>query len=328
MLAICAKRGTMISYIIKRCLRIIPLLLIVSIVMFLVLNLLPGNAVTQILSDMGTVEQKEALEARFGLDLPVPVQYWKWLTNFIRGDMGKSFMTSKPVADMILERVPVTAEMILLALSLAIVIGIPAGIFCAVKRGKGTDYFLSTIAMAELAMPQFWIGMLLIMLLAVNLNILPASGFTRFNLDPARNLRSMILPTVTLGISLAAAIIRQTRSAMLDAIHQDFVITARSKGVAEGKIFAKHALRNALLPVVTAISSQINDMVGGAFVIETLFLLPGMGKMIVDAIYQRDYPVVMAGTMVVVTFVVLVNLCADILNTIIDPRISQKTLKS
>ena len=305
----------MISYIIKRCLRIIPLLLIVSIVMFLVLNLLPGNAVTQILSDMGTVEQKEALEARFGLDLPVPVQYWKWLTNFIRGDMGKSFMTSKPVADMILERV-------------AIVIGIPAGIFCAVKRGKGTDYFLSTIAMAELAMPQFWIGMLLIMLLAVNLNILPASGFTRFNLDPARNLRSMILPTVTLGISLAAAIIRQTRSAMLDAIHQDFVITARSKGVAEGKIFAKHALRNALLPVVTAISSQINDMVGGAFVIETLFLLPGMGKMIVDAIYQRDYPVVMAGTMVVVTFVVLVNLCADILNTIIDPRISQKTLKS
>ncbi len=315
MLAICAKRGTMISYIIKRCLRIIPLLLIVSIVMFLVLNLLPGNAVTQILSDMGTVEQKEALEARFGLDLPVPVQYWKWLTNFIRGDMGKSFMTSKPVADMILERV-------------AIVIGIPAGIFCAVKRGKGTDYFLSTIAMAELAMPQFWIGMLLIMLLAVNLNILPASGFTRFNLDPARNLRSMILPTVTLGISLAAAIIRQTRSAMLDAIHQDFVITARSKGVAEGKIFAKHALRNALLPVVTAISSQINDMVGGAFVIETLFLLPGMGKMIVDAIYQRDYPVVMAGTMVVVTFVVLVNLCADILNTIIDPRISQKTLKS
>lgn len=320
--------NNMISYIIKRCLRVIPLLLIVSILMFLVLNLLPGNAVTQILSDMGTVEQKEALEERFGLNLPVPVQYWKWLTSFVQGDMGKSFMTSKPVADKIWERVPVTAEMILLAISLAIVIGVPAGIFCAVRRGKASDYILSTVAVVELSMPQFWIGMLLIMLLAVHLKILPASGFTRFSMDPARNLRSMILPTITLGISLAAAIIRQTRSAMLDAIHQDFVITARSKGLKESKIFAKHALRNALLPVVTAIASQINDMVGGAFVIETLFLLPGMGKMIVDAIYQRDYPVVMAGTMLIVTFIVLVNLLADILNILIDPRISQKTLNS
>lgn len=318
----------MISYIIKRCIRIIPLLLIVSMVMFLVLNLLPGNAVTQILSDMGTVEQKEALEERYGLNLPVPVQYWKWLTNFVQGDMGKSFMTSKPVAEKILERIPVTAEMILLAILLAILIGIPAGIYCAVKRGKAADYILSTVTMVELSMPQFWIGMLLIMLLAVNLQVLPASGFTRFSVDPLRNLRSMIMPTITLGVSLAAAIIRQTRSAMLDAIHQDFVITARSKGVKESKVFVKHALRNALLPVITAISSQINDMIGGAFVIETLFLLPGMGKMIVDAIYQRDYPVVMAGTMVVVAFVVIVNLCADILNTIIDPRISQKTLNS
>ena len=318
----------MISYIIKRCIRIIPLLLIVSMVMFLVLNLLPGNAVTQILSDMGTIEQKEALEDRYGLNLPVPVQYWKWLTNFVQGDMGKSFMTSKPVAEKILERIPVTAEMILLAILLAILIGIPAGIYCAVKRGQAADYILSTVTMVELSMPQFWIGMLLIMLLAVNLQVLPASGFTRFSVDPLRNLRSMIMPTITLGISLAAAIIRQTRSAMLDAIHQDFVITARSKGVKESKVFVKHALRNALLPVITAISSQINDMIGGAFVIETLFLLPGMGKMIVDAIYQRDYPVVMAGTMVVVAFVVIVNLCADILNTIIDPRISQKTLNS
>lgn len=318
----------MISYIIKRILRIIPLLLIVSIVMFLVLNLLPGNAVTQILSDMGTVEQKQALEARYGLDLPVPVQYWKWLTSFLKGDMGKSFMTSKPVAEKIWERIPITAEMILFAIILAVLIGIPAGILCAVRRGKLTDYIMSTVAVVELSMPQFWIGMLLIMLLAVNLKVLPASGFTRFSIDPLRNLRSMIMPTITLGISLAAAIIRQTRSAMLDAIHQDYVVTARSKGVKESRVFAKHALRNALLPVVTAISMQINDMVGGAFVIETLFLLPGMGKMMVDAIYQRDYPVVMAGTMVVVAFIVLVNLCVDILNTVIDPRISQKTLNS
>ncbi len=318
----------MISYIIKRCLRTIPLLLIVSILMFLVLNLLPGNAVTQILSDMGTVEQKAALEERYGLNLPISVQYWKWLTNFFRGDMGKSFMTSKPVAEKIFERIPVTAEMIVLAIALAILIGIPCGIFCAVRRGKTTDYILSTVAMIELSMPQFWIGMLLIMLLAVYMKVLPASGFTRFSIDPIRNLRSMIMPTITLGISLAAAIIRQTRSAMLDAIHQDYVITARAKGVKESRVFVKHALRNSLLPVVTAISSQINDMIGGAFVIETLFLLPGMGKMIVDAIYQRDYPVVMAGTMIVVTFIVIVNLCADILNTVIDPRISQKTLNS
>ncbi|MDO4572215.1 MAG: ABC transporter permease, partial [Clostridia bacterium] len=212
----------MISYIIKRCLRVIPLLLLVSIVMFLVLSMLPGNAVTNILSDMGTTEQKEQLEARFGLDLPVPVQYWKWLTNFIRGDMGTSFLTSQPVVKRLAERVPVTLEMILLSIVLAVLIGVPIGILCAVKRGKAVDYVMSTVSMFEMAMPQFWIGMLFILLFAVNLNLLPASGFTRFSVDPLKNLRSMIMPSITLALSLSAGIIRQTRSAMLDAMHQDY----------------------------------------------------------------------------------------------------------
>ena len=310
------------TYIVKKVISIIPLLLIVSIIMFLFMNLLPGNVVDSILSEGGTVEQQQKLMEKYGLNLPMYVQYWTWLTNCVRGDMGVSHFSGQEVSDRLAERFPVTLELILISIVIAILVGVTVGLLCAVKRNKPADYVLSTISMVGVAMPAFWLGMLLIMLISVKLQWLPASGFVKFSVDPIENLKSMILPSITLGLSLAAPIARQTRSAMLDALSQDYITTAYSKGLKNKLVFWKHALRNALIPVVTSITNQINGLIGGAFVVETVFLIPGMGKSMVDAINQRDNPVVMGLSMAVVITVVIVNLVADILNAYIDPRIT------
>lgn len=304
----------------------IPLLLLVSMIMFTIINLLPGNAATIILSETGgTVEDLENLEAELGIDRPIYEQYVDWLGNFIKGDMGTSYLTSQPVERRIQERLPVTIELIILSIALAVIIGIPIGILCAVRRNKMIDYIMSTISMIGVAMPQFWLGILFVLLFSVQLGVLPASGFTSFSKDIGQNLKSMLLPTVTLALSLSAPIIRQTRSAMLDTLNQDYILTAKAKGQKEWKIYLVHALRNALVPVITAITSQINSMIGGVFVIETLFLLPGMGKSMVDAIFQRDYPIVMGIAMTVVICIVLINLITDIIYLFIDPRISMNS---
>ena len=308
---------------IRKIILTIPLLLLVSIIMFTVINMLPGNAAMVILGDAGgSVEQLEQLEAKLGLDQPVPVQYFNWLKRFVTGDMGTSYLTNQPVVKRIQERLPVTLELILLSTVLAVLIGIPVGILCAVKRNKPIDYVLSTLSMIGVAMPQFWLGILFILLFSVTLGWIPASGFEKFSVDAARNLQSMLMPSVVLALSLSAPIARQTRSAMLDTLNQDYIMTARAKGQRDLNIFMVHALRNALVPVITAITSQINSMIGGVFVIETLFLLPGMGKSMVDAIFQQDYPIVMGIAMTVVSCIVLINLVTDIIYIFIDPRIS------
>lgn len=308
---------------IRKIILTIPLLLLVSIIMFTVINMLPGNAAMVILGDAGgSVEQLEQLEAKLGLDQPIPVQYVNWLKRFVTGDMGTSYLTNQPVVKRIQERLPVTLELILLSTVLAVLIGIPVGILCAVKRNKPIDYVLSTLSMIGVAMPQFWLGILFILLFSVTLGWIPASGFEKFSVDAARNLQSMLMPSVVLALSLSAPIARQTRSAMLDTLNQDYIMTARAKGQRDLNIFMVHALRNALVPVITAITSQINSMIGGVFVIETLFLLPGMGKSMVDAIFQQDYPIVMGIAMTVVSCIVLINLVTDIIYIFIDPRIS------
>ena len=313
----------MLNTIVRKVLLTIPLLLLVSILMFTVINMLPGNAATIILGDNGgSVEQLEQVEEKLGLNQSLPKQYLNWLKNFVRGNLGTSYLTSQPVIKRIQERLPVTLELILLSILLAVIIGIPVGIICAVKRNKAVDYILITLSMIGVAMPQFWLGILFVLLFSVKLKLLPASGFTYFSVDAAKNLKTMLMPAVTLALSLSAPIARQTRSAMLDTLSQDYVMTAKAKGQSEVKIYLVHALRNALVPVITAITSQINSMVGGVFVIETLFLLPGMGKSMVDAIFQRDYPIVMGIAMVVVTCIIIINLITDIVYVFIDPRIS------
>ena len=236
--------------------------------------------------------------------------------------MGTSYLTNQPVLKRIQERLPVTLELILLSTLLAVLIGIPAGILCAVRRNQPIDYLISTLSMIGVAIPQFWLGILFILLFSVTLGWIPASGFEKFSVDAARNLQAMLMPSVVLALSLSAPIARQTRSAMLDTLNQDYIMTARAKGQRDLNIFLVHALRNALVPVITAITSQINSMIGGVFVIETLFLLPGMGKSMVDAIFQQDYPIVMGIAMVVVSCIVLINLITDVIYIFIDPRIS------
>lgn len=313
----------MFNSIIRKVLLTIPLLLLVSIIMFLIINMLPGNAAMVMLGDLGgSVEQLEQLEDKLGLNDPVYVQYFRWLKNFLSGNLGKSMLTGQEVSKRISERLPVTLELIGFSILLAVLIGIPVGIICAVRRNKPIDYILSTISMIGVGMPQFWLGILFVLLFSVKLGWLPASGFTKFSVDAVKNLRVMLMPSVTLALSLAAPIARQTRSAILDTLSQDYILTARAKGQSEAKIYLVHALRNALVPVITAITSQINSMIGGAFVIETLFLLPGMGKSMVDAIFQRDYPIVMGIAMIVVMCIVVINLITDILYIFIDPRIS------
>ena len=313
----------MLNSILRKILLTIPLLLLVSIIMFTVINMLPGNAAMVMLADIGgSVEQLQDLEAELGLDQPVYVQYFNWLKGFVQGNLGTSILTSQPVAKRIQERLPVTLELIAFSLGLAILIGIPSGILCAVKRNKPIDYILSTVSMIGVGMPQFWLGILFVLLFSVKLRWLPASGFTKFRVDAAKNLKVMLMPSVTLALSLAAPITRQTRSAMLDTLNQDYILTAKAKGQSSAKIYMVHALRNALVPVITAITSQINSMIGGVFVIETLFLLPGMGKSMVDAIFQRDYPIVMGVAMIVVICIVIINLLTDIAYIFIDPRIS------
>lgn len=314
------------SAIIRKILWSIPLLLLVSIMMFGVIHMLPGNAALSMLGDSGgSAEQVQQLEEKMGLTDPIYVQYFNWISNFVKGDMGTSYLTSQPVSKRIMERLPVTLELIVCSVVLAVIIGIPIGIICAVKRNKAIDYFMSTIAMIGVAMPQFWLGILFVLLFSVELGWLPASGYVTFAADPLRHMKSMIMPSVTLALSLAAPIIRQTRSAMLDTLSQDYIMTAKAKGQNSIGIFVKHALRNALVPVITAITSQINGMIGGVFVIETLFLMPGMGKSMVDAIFQRDYPVIMGIAMVVVGCIVVINLVTDIIYIFIDPRISLDT---
>lgn len=313
----------MVSAIVKKILWSIPLLLLVSMIMFGVIHMLPGNAALVMLGDAGgSAEQVQKLEESMGLTDPLYVQYFHWISNFVKGDMGTSYLTSQPVAKRIVERLPVTLELIVCSVVLAVIIGIPIGILCAVKRNKLVDYIMSTIAMIGVAMPQFWLGILFVLLFSVDLGWLPASGYVTFATNSMRHIQSMIMPSVTLALSLAAPIIRQTRSAMLDTLSQDYIMTAKAKGQNSVGIFVKHALRNALVPVITAITSQINGMIGGVFVIETLFLMPGMGKSMVDAIFQRDYPIIMGIAMVVVSCIVLINLITDIIYIFIDPRIS------
>ena len=312
----------MATQIVKKLLSIIPLVLIISIIMFALINMLPGDAALALLGDSGTLEQVEQMREELGLNDSMPAQYWNWLKGVLQGDLGDSMFTGQPVIDRITERMPVTFELILLSVVFATIIGVPLGIVCAVKRNHMSDYILSAVSMVGVAMPAFWVGMLLIILFSTKLHLLPASGYVPFFVDPLGNLKTMVLPVFATGIALTATIVRQTRSAMLDVLGQDYMMTAKSKGVKYRVQLFRHALKNALIPVITAISMQIAGMIGGSVVIETVFLLPGMGKSMVDAIFQRDYPIVMGEALVIAVFIILLNTLVDVIYIFIDPRIS------
>lgn len=311
----------MIKYIGKRLLQLVPMLLIVTFLVFAMSLALPGDPTTAILGENATFEQREAVRAELGLDRAVPVQYLTWLGNLLQGDFGTSWRTGEDVTAMLMLSVPITLELTLLSILLAIVIGIPAGMLASIYRGTVFDFGISVLAMSSLAVPYFWAGMLLIILFSVNLQWLPPSGFEPFLEDPLGNLRALILPSLTIGTAMAALVMRQTRAAMTQVMAQDYIRTARAKGARPGRVVFRHGLRNCLIPVTTVIGLQVGTLIGGAVVTETIFSLPGLGRMIVNGIFWRDFPVVQGGIVVIVLFVMLVNLLTDLVYTLLDPRL-------
>lgn len=306
----------------KKILSLIPLLFAISIILFLLISMLPGDAALTIVGEGSDLSSVEAARERLGLDRPIYIQYFTWLKKILSGNLGNSYISNQPVAEKLLERLPVTFELAIIALVIATLIAIPVGVFSAVRRNSLMDNVISVFSMLGIAIPPFWLGMLLILLFSVTLNWLPASGYVPFFQNPMQNLKSMIMPAFCIGVSYAASLTRQTRSAMLDVLDMDYINTARVKGLKRRIVIWKHALRNALIPVITVFAMQLGRLIGGTVVVETVFVLPGIGKSIVDGITMRDYPVVMGFVLAVAVFIVVINTIVDILYIFLDPRVS------
>ncbi|MEA5016758.1 MAG: ABC transporter permease [Candidatus Limiplasma sp.] len=318
----------MTSMILKKLFSIIPLLLLVSIILFVLINLLPGDAAMSMVTEGASEDYLNKVRMEMGLDQPPLIRYFQWLGNVLRGDFGKSLISNQQVSVKLAQRLPVTLEITLAAMVVSILIAVPLGILSAIRRNSVFDMIGSFVSMLGIAMPPFWMGMLLVLVFSVNLGVLPASGFVPFAVDPLGNLRSILMPSVCIGVAFAATVMRQTRSALLEVLEQDYITTAYAKGLKGRFVIWKHALRNALIPVVTVITMQIGRLIGGAVVTETVFALPGVGREIVDAILARDYPVVMGMILVVAALVVVTNALVDVLYILIDPRISTQAKKS
>jgi peptide/nickel transport system permease protein len=308
-------------YILRRLIHLVPVLFVVSIVVFSITLLLPGDPTLAILGEQASQAERLALREKMGLDRPIVLQYATWLGSAMTGDLGRSLRTQEPVAEMLAARIPVTLQLTLGAIVFAVIIGVPLGIIAALKRNSWIDVMCSATAMSGVAMPYFWTAILLIILFSLVLRWLPPSGYTPFFSDPVGNLKLMILPTLTVGMAMSALVMRQTRTAMLQILSQDFIRTARAKGVSELRIVLRHALRNALIPVITVIGLQTGALVGGAVVTETVFGMPGLGRMVVEGIFERDFAAVQGAILVIVAGVLAVNLLTDLFYAALDRRI-------
>lgn len=311
----------MLKYTVYRLGQMAPVLFFVSIIIFGLTVMLPGDPTVTILGEFSTPAQREIARVQYGLDQPVPVQYVRWIGRVAKGDFGRSLRTNERVLDLMVERLPVTVEVSILSIVIAIGMGVPLGIAAAVWRNTWIDVTASSVALSSLAIPHFWVGILLIQLFSLVLGWLPPSGFVPLFEDPVQNLRLMIMPALTLGTAFAALIMRQTRASILEVLGEDYIRTARAKGLSETVVLLKHALRNALIPVVTVTGLQVGKVLGGSVITETIFSLPGLGRMVVEAIFSRDFPVVQGGVLFIVLVILMVNLVTDLIYTSLDPRI-------
>ena len=314
----------MLTYLARRVvLVVLPTLLGISILVFTAMRLIPGNFV-DILIGIGpdvSEEQREAIARSYGLDAPAPVQYLRWLGHTMRGDMGTSLRTGDPVEQMILDRLPATLELAALATLVSLLIAIPAGIVSAVRRNGAIDAVARLVALVGLSIPNFLLGTLLILFISLKWPVLPTTGFVPISDGLWPNLKSLVLPTISLGALLAASIMRMTRSALLEELGKEYLTVARAKGLSGRTVVLGHALRNALVPVVTVIGIQTGYLLGGTVIVEQLFAVPGVGRLALDAVLQRDYPLVQGTTLFIAGTFVLVNLLTDVIYGLIDPRI-------
>lgn len=311
----------MTAFIIRRFLILIPTFLGITLVVFAAMKLIPGDPIIALLQDSYTEELAAELRVQLGLDRPLPVQYAIWLRDLFSGNWGTSIISRQPVLDEILQRLPITIELLILALFFALVIAIPIGIISAVKRNTMIDYGAMTFAMLGISLPEFFLGALLLIFFSLGLQWLPATGYVPFFEDPVDNLRHLLLPALTLGMTRAALIARLMRNSMLEVIRQDYIDTARAKGLSEFIVINKHALKNALIPTVTVVGLQIGYLIGGAIIVESLFAIPGIGSFGIDGILQRDYPMVQAFSVVAASGFIFTNFVVDVVYTFLDPRI-------
>ena len=314
-------------FIARRLVATVPLLVLISILAFSLVLLLPGDPALAILGDeVANANDKQAyyaLRAEMGLDEPIPIQYLRWAGKMLSGDLGMSIRNQTPIAETIGAKILPTAELALLAAILSLLIALPAGIISALRPNSLADAGATLAALSGVAVPHFFLGVLLIYAFAVGLRILPPSGYVAPWEDLGQNLRLMIMPTFTVGTGLAAILMRQVRSALIEVLQQEYVITARSKGLGERAVVIGHALKNAAIPVITIMGQQVGTLIGGAVVTETIFAIPGMGRLIVDSISYRDFPVVQATVLVLSISVLAANLTTDIIYGYLDPRIRQ-----
>ncbi|KWS09679.1 ABC transporter permease [Pseudomonas fragariae (ex Marin et al. 2024)] len=311
----------MLMFILRRLLSSIPTLILVSLFVFTLQKLLPGDPVLAMAGEERDPAVMEYLRDKYRLDDPIPLQYLNWVGNVLTGDLGTSLRTEQPVTTLLASKLPVTIELAVLALLIALLIGIPTGIISAVRKGTAVDYGANVVALSGISIPHFWLGILLIMVFAVKLQWLPASGFVPMGEDFGQNLKTLILPAFVLGAGLSGILMRHTRSAMLEVLRTDYVRTARAKGLFPRTVILKHALRNALMPIVTLTTLLFGELLGGAVLTEQVFSIPGFGKMIVDAVFNRDYAVVQGVVLCVAIGFLMLNLLADVLYRLINPRL-------
>ncbi|PAE40137.1 ABC transporter permease [Bacillus sp. 7884-1] len=309
------------KFLVRRLLLTIPILFLVSILTFSLIHMIPGDPARVILGQEATPEAYESLRAELGLDKPIVVQYVTWVGNVVTGDLGLSITDRVPVTELIFQRLPATVELTIGTFVVALLIAFPAGILAAVRRGTVIDYTSTFIALGGMSIPSFWLAMMAIIYFSVELGWLPASGYVPFSENPVQNLMAMILPCLATGLRESAVLMRMLRSSLLEVVNMDFVRTAKAKGLNEVKTILGHVLRNAMIPVVTTSGLMIAGLLGGLVITESIFSIPGFGRLIVESVFKRDYVTVQGAILVSAVLVVFVNLIVDLLYAVIDPRI-------
>ncbi|MCX7211545.1 MAG: ABC transporter permease [Burkholderiales bacterium] len=311
----------MLHFLPRRLLQLLPTLFLVSVLIFSLQQLLPGDPALVMAGEEKDPEVIEQIRRQYHLDEPLPMQYGRWIAGVLQGDLGESMRIKQPVAQLVVEKLPVTLQLATMAMLIALLIGIPAGILSAVKKGSAWDVGANVFALWGLSTPNFWLGIMLIFLFSVKLGWLPASGYVSPREDLMQSLATTIMPAFVLGNAIAAVLMRHTRSAMLQAMNADYVRTARAKGLYEPAVVLRHALRNALTPVITLGALEFGTLLSGAVLTEQVFSIPGFGKLIVDAVFNRDYAVVQGVVLVTATVYILLNLLADVLYVMVNPRL-------
>jgi peptide/nickel transport system permease protein len=313
----------MARYLVRRLLMMVPVLVLVSIIAFSITLLLPGDPALAILGEQGAKNEQayQALRKELGLDQPLPIQYLQWARKTFSGDLGISIRNKQPVGEAILTRLAPTLQLATMAFLLGLLIAIPVGVISAVRPNSFFDIVGTVLALSGVAVPSFWLGIILVVIFSVWLKWLPPSGYVSLLANPVQSLKLMLLPSIVLATEVAAVLTRQVRSALLEVLRQDYMTTARAKGLREANVVRIHALKNAMLPVVTIMGLLVGRLAGGTVIVETIFSIPGVGRLAVDSIFFRDFPVVQGVVMVMAVAVLTANLAADFVYAAIDPRI-------